>query len=223
MVRVKIQKLFYDEEIIQPVMVRLLTSTTDSSFINFSFLDGGSLLLCHPSENLRKLVPESVFHVPPNLPVQSKTKPDIELPSHENDQTVAHTKDIIARTKNSSFARNENSPASSDVNRKPSKSDRNCDTQPYKTNVDQNICLLSRPTMVFIMEQHNLEKLRYSLKRSLRVATARIYSLQALNWLMRSVTQTSCLHDLMWWFVSSLKPAALDDVSKNDETVYLNQ
>lgn len=56
------------------------------------------------------------------------------------------------------------------------------------------------------MESHNLEKLRYSLKRNLRVSTCRIYSLQSLNWLMRSVTQTSCLHDLMWWFVTSLKP-----------------
>lgn len=30
---------------------------------------------------------------------------------------------------------------------------------------------------------------------------------------MRSVTQTSCLHDLMWWFVSSLKPANLVTVA----------
>lgn len=148
--------------------------------------------------------------------------PDVALPSLENEQVIPNAKDSSAKTKNSSLARNENTPSSSvDANRKTSsKSDRNSDSQPYKSNnIDQNICLLSRPTMVFIMEQHNLEKLRYSLKRSLRVATARIYSLQALNWLMRSVTQTSCLHDLMWWFVSSLKPAVLDDVSKNDETV----
>lgn len=164
-----------------------------------------------------------MFQVPSNLPVQNKTKPDVALASHENEQVIPNAKDSSAKTKNSSFAHNENAPSSSsDANRKTSKSDKNPDTQPYKSNnIDQNICLLSRPTMVFIMEQHNLEKLRYSLKRSLRVATARIYSLQALNWLMRSVTQTSCLHDLMWWFVSSLKPAVLDDVSKNDETVHV--
>lgn len=179
------------------------------------------MLLCHPSENLRKLVPESVFQNSSNIPAQNKIKPDVALPSHENEQVIPNAKENIAKTKNSSFARNENSPSSSaDVNRKIGKSDRNSDTQPFKSNnIDQNICLLSRPTMVFIMEQHNLEKLRYSLKRSLRIATARIYSLQALNWLMRSVTQTSCLHDLMWWFVSSLKPTISDDVSKNDETV----
>lgn len=178
------------------------------------------MLLCHPSENLRKLVPESVFQPSSNLPTQSKIKPDVSLATHENEQVIpSHSKD--AKTKNSSLARNENnSPSSSaDANRKASKAERNSDTPFKSNNVDQNVCLLSRPTMVFIMEQHNLEKLRYSLKRSLRVATARIYSLQALNWLMRSVTQTSCLHDLMWWFVSSLKPAVLDDVSKNDETV----
>lgn len=165
-------------------------------------------------------MPESVFQVPSNLPQHNKPKPDDVLASHENEQIISNTKENAAKPKNSSAVRNENAPSSSaDVNRKTSKSDRNSDAQPYKSNIDQNICLLSRPTMVFIMEQHNLEKLRYSLKRSLRVATARIYSLQALNWLMRSVTQTSCLHDLMWWFVSSLKPPVLDDVSKNDETV----
>lgn len=83
---------------------------------------------------------------------------------------------------------------------------------------DQNINLLLRPSMAFILENHNLEKLLSSLKRSLRIATCRIYSLQALNWLMRSVTQTACLHDLMWWFVTSLKP--IDDI-KSDYAVML--
>ncbi|KAG4079975.1 hypothetical protein HA402_006287 [Bradysia odoriphaga] len=180
--------------------------------------DGGSLLLCHPSENLRKLVPESVFQVSSNVTTQNKIKTDVSLEPPENEQVIPNHV-TNAKTKNSSFVRNENVPSSSaDANRRTNRSERNSGT-PYKSNnIDQNVCLLSRPSMVFIMEQHNLDKLRNSLKRSLRVATARIYSLQALNWLMRSVTQTSCLHDLMWWFVSSLKPAVLDDSSKNDET-----
>lgn len=177
--------------------------------------------MCHPSENLRKLVPESIFQVSANLPIslQNKPKADVVIPTHENEQIIPNNKDNSPKTKNSSFARNENATASS-PDRKIAKSDRNSDTQPYKSNnIHQNVCLLSRPTMAFIMEHHNLEKLRYALKRSLRVATARIYSLQALNWLMRSVTQPSCLHDLMWWFVGSLKPTVSDDVSKNDEAV----
>lgn len=160
--------------------------------------------------------------MPSNLPVapSNKTKPGDVQPHHDNEQVIPNPKDDTPKAKNSILPRNENVPSSVEIKSKTSKSDKNADVQPFKTNnVDQKICLLSRPTMVFILEQHNLEKLRYSLKRSLRVATARIYSLQALNWLMRSVTQTSCLHDLMWWFVTSLKPPALDDVSKNDETV----
>ena len=30
---------------------------------------------------------------------------------------------------------------------------------------------------------------------------------QALNWLLRSVTQPTCLHDLLWCFVAALTPA----------------
>lgn len=35
--------------------------------------------------------------------------------------------------------------------------------------------------------------------------------MQALNWLLRCVTQPVCLHDLLWWFVTSLTPAESDD------------
>ncbi|XP_017493146.1 PREDICTED: LOW QUALITY PROTEIN: E3 ubiquitin-protein ligase highwire-like [Rhagoletis zephyria] len=70
--------------------------------------------------------------------------------------------------------------------------------------------LLQRPAMAFITQKHDLEKLRYAMKRSLRIAACRIYSLQALNWLLRSVTQSICLHDLMWWFVSSLTISAIE-------------
>lgn len=75
----------------------------------------------------------------------------------------------------------------------------------------QKICLMSRPTLAFVLQTHNLEKLRGALKRNLRVATCRIYALQALNWLMRSVTHPTCLHDLMWWFITSLNPTSVSD------------
>lgn len=77
--------------------------------------------------------------------------------------------------------------------------------------------LLSRPTLMFCLQSHNLEKLRYAMKRNLRIATCRIFALQALNWFIRSVTQTTCLHDLMWWFVSSLYPTTDDEIIKFDE------
>lgn len=169
------------------------------------FLDGGSLLLCHPSDNLRKLVPESIFSVvhAPTLHTTNKPSSDfMDLDDTGNDHP---------------FRRNENTTAGGDASVTDPHRKSNDKNKP---NTEQNICLLSRPTMVFILESHNLEKLRYSMRRSLRVATCRIYSLQALNWLMRSVTQTSCLHDLMWWFVTSLKTVVMEDMTeKVDEGV----
>lgn len=66
------------------------------------------------------------------------------------------------------------------------------------------VSLISRPTMSFIFDRHDLAQLRSIMRRSLRLATCRAYSLQAMNWLMRTTTQLVGLHDLMWWFVSAL-------------------
>ena len=33
---------------------------------------------------------------------------------------------------------------------------------------------------------------------------------QAFNWLVRSVTQPTCLHDLLWFFVASLAPCVTE-------------
>lgn len=44
----------------------------------------------------------------------------------------------------------------------------------------------------------------------------RVYAMQALNWLLRSVTQPVCLHDLLWWFVTSLTPVEIDTESEED-------
>lgn len=64
--------------------------------------------------------------------------------------------------------------------------------------------LLNRPTISFVFEKHDLDKLRYLLRKNLRKAICSVYGLQALNWLVRTVTQTTCVHDIMWWFISSL-------------------
>lgn len=66
--------------------------------------------------------------------------------------------------------------------------------------------LLHRPSMLFILEHHDLKKLKCLMKKKIQKTIGSIYSLQALNWIMRSVTQTVSIHDLMWWFVSALKP-----------------
>lgn len=73
---------------------------------------------------------------------------------------------------------------------------------------------LQRPVMIFILQRHDLESLQLAMKQALRKAACRVYALQALNWLLRSVTQPTSLHDLLWCFVAALAPIPLD---RNDE------
>lgn len=40
---------------------------------------------------------------------------------------------------------------------------------------------------------------------------------QALNWLIRSVVQQVCLHDLMWFFVDSLIPNTEEESEGGEE------
>lgn len=200
---------------------------------NNSTCDDGSLLLCHPSDNLRKLVPDSVFNISKiqksgNVDNEQPPKLEIPAPTNKSNTTDENSRnDFLFRRNENTFHQRSSAKDTITHQQKPIVGG---GTKLAPTTAEQNACLLSRPTMIFIMEPHNLEKLRYSLKRSLRVATCRIYSLQALNWLMRSVTQTSCLHDLMWWFVTSLKSSSssssslplpssnIDDGGKNEES-----
>ncbi|XP_046604041.1 E3 ubiquitin-protein ligase MYCBP2 isoform X2 [Neodiprion virginianus] len=78
--------------------------------------------------------------------------------------------------------------------------------------------ILRRPVMSFVLHQHNLQYLQLAMKQALRRAACRVYAMQALNWLLRSVTQPICLHDLLWWFLSALTPVTPDtlDVSEDD-------
>lgn len=64
--------------------------------------------------------------------------------------------------------------------------------------------LLRRPSVSFILHRHPLVALRLAMSHSLRKATCRLYAFQAMNWLLRNVSQPECLHDLLWWFVAAL-------------------
>uniref|UniRef100_A0A1B0CBG1 RCR-type E3 ubiquitin transferase n=2 Tax=Lutzomyia longipalpis TaxID=7200 RepID=A0A1B0CBG1_LUTLO len=159
------------------VLRRRNNSTCDS--------DAGSLLLCYPSNNLRKLVPDEFIGA--SCVVQSAAAPPQTVDELEGNTNVN--------------AEQAGMPSCSGK----------------KKDGGVAACLMSRPVMAFILKQHDLTKLRFAMKRSLRVATCRIYSLQALNWLMRTVTQTICLHDLMWWFVTSLTPVSEERVEPDGE------
>ncbi|GFN82137.1 myc binding protein 2 [Plakobranchus ocellatus] len=70
---------------------------------------------------------------------------------------------------------------------------------------------LHRPVMEFIVQRHDLEGLQLAMKQALRKAMCRVFALQAINWLVRSVVQQVCLHDLLWFFVDSLSPSNDDE------------
>uniref|UniRef100_A0ABM0LXG7 Probable E3 ubiquitin-protein ligase MYCBP2 n=1 Tax=Saccoglossus kowalevskii TaxID=10224 RepID=A0ABM0LXG7_SACKO len=79
---------------------------------------------------------------------------------------------------------------------------------------------LQRPVISFIMQRYDLEGLKIAMKQAVRKAACRVHAMQALNWLLRNVTQATCLHDLLWHFVSSLMPVPPE---KEEETAENNK
>lgn len=73
---------------------------------------------------------------------------------------------------------------------------------------DNALCekTLSRPVMAFVIQRHDLDNLQIAMRHALRKAVCRVFAMQGLNWLVRTVTQPTCIHDLLWFFVSSLSP-----------------
>ncbi|XP_071950592.1 E3 ubiquitin-protein ligase MYCBP2-like isoform X2 [Antedon mediterranea] len=84
-------------------------------------------------------------------------------------------------------------------------------------NSPRNCRALHRPVMTFIAQRHDLEGLRLAMRQAVRKAACRVYALQAFNWLLRSVTQLNCLHDLLWHFVVGLAPAPTEKEEESDE------
>ncbi|CAH0546546.1 unnamed protein product [Brassicogethes aeneus] len=76
--------------------------------------------------------------------------------------------------------------------------------------------LMERPVLQFLFENHDLESMQLAMKHALRKAMCRVYAMQALNWLLHSVTQPICLHDLLWWFVTSLTPVNIETECEED-------
>ncbi|CAN8006354.1 unnamed protein product, partial [Ixodes hexagonus] len=65
---------------------------------------------------------------------------------------------------------------------------------------------VQRPVMQFVLQRQDLDTMRVAIQQSLRKATCRVYAMQAFNWLLRNVTQPTCLHDLLWCLVTALSP-----------------
>ena len=76
--------------------------------------------------------------------------------------------------------------------------------------------LLDSPVLSFLLQWNDLDSLQVSMQQSLRKAVCRSYSMQAFTWLLRSVSQPVCIHDLLWFLISSwqLQPA-VKETNKN--------
>lgn len=165
----------------------------------------GSLLLCNPSENLRKLIPDELFQTL-NTTTQPhgtflKTSVTAKFENYHTDRGAKPDGEASVTVNASGSKANENATHNDELIAKHNELEAS----------RQKICLMTRPTLAFVLQTHNLDKLRGAMKRNLRVATCRIYALQAMNWLIRSVTLPTSVHDLMWWFVTSLNPLTIGD------------
>lgn len=157
----------------------------------------GSSSLCQPSENLRKLVPEEVFNF--NAAVQSYSKmASVMMATPSKGSAISENLD----------AKNENAvdkpflAIGGDAHdhefvmaarHVEPRAKQRCAVESIVGNVDMtkpapNAALIEmpnllvRPTIAFCFQSHNLERLRYAMKRNLRIATLRLWALQAMNW-----------------------------------------
>ena len=79
--------------------------------------------------------------------------------------------------------------------------------------------LLDSPIVSFLMRWNDLEALQTTMQLTLRKAVCRAYAMQAFNWLLRSVSQPVCIHDLLWCLISSFNDpkSFVEKPKKEDE------
>ncbi|RWS17339.1 E3 ubiquitin-protein ligase MYCBP2-like isoform X4 [Dinothrombium tinctorium] len=90
-------------------------------------------------------------------------------------------------------------------------------SSPYSSRHPSQSFPLQRPVLSFVFQQHDLNGLSIAMKNAIRKVACRSYALNALNWLLRTVTQPVALHDLMWSFVCALTPRSQESKAENEE------
>uniref|UniRef100_A0A4W5M9H3 RCR-type E3 ubiquitin transferase n=1 Tax=Hucho hucho TaxID=62062 RepID=A0A4W5M9H3_9TELE len=66
------------------------------------------------------------------------------------------------------------------------------------------------PVLAFVIQHHDLEGLEVAMKHALRKSACRVFAMEAFNWLLCNVIQTTSLHDILWHFVASLTPSPFE-------------
>ncbi|XP_041987793.1 E3 ubiquitin-protein ligase highwire [Aricia agestis] len=64
--------------------------------------------------------------------------------------------------------------------------------------------LIQSPVLSFILAKRDLPSHQQKMDAAVRINTVRQYAFEALNWLLRSTTQPTSVHDVMWWFCNAL-------------------
>ncbi|CAG7827587.1 unnamed protein product [Allacma fusca] len=68
----------------------------------------------------------------------------------------------------------------------------------------------------FVVDRHDLDNLKLYLFQAIRRVTCRSYGMQILAWLIKNVSQPTALHDLLWWYASSLEIKPDEEVIENE-------
>uniref|UniRef100_A0A8C8JY02 RCR-type E3 ubiquitin transferase n=1 Tax=Oncorhynchus tshawytscha TaxID=74940 RepID=A0A8C8JY02_ONCTS len=73
------------------------------------------------------------------------------------------------------------------------------------------------PVLAFVIQHHDLEGLEVAMKHALRKSACRVFAMEAFNWLLCNVIQTTSLHDILWHFVASLTPSPFEPKEEEEE------
>uniref|UniRef100_A0A671LHM8 E3 ubiquitin-protein ligase MYCBP2 n=1 Tax=Sinocyclocheilus anshuiensis TaxID=1608454 RepID=A0A671LHM8_9TELE len=73
------------------------------------------------------------------------------------------------------------------------------------------------PVLAFVIQHHDLEGLEVAMKHALRKSACRVFAMEAFNWLLCNVTQTTSLHDILWHFVASLTPSPFETEEEEED------
>ncbi|KAJ8404609.1 hypothetical protein AAFF_G00334720 [Aldrovandia affinis] len=73
------------------------------------------------------------------------------------------------------------------------------------------------PVLAFVIQHHDLEGLEVAMRHALRKSACRVSAMEAFNWLLCNVIQTTSLHDILWHFVASLTPSPFEPEDEEEE------
>ncbi|XP_047671327.1 E3 ubiquitin-protein ligase MYCBP2 isoform X17 [Tachysurus fulvidraco] len=73
------------------------------------------------------------------------------------------------------------------------------------------------PVLAFVIQHHDLEGLEVAMRHALRKSACRVFAMEAFNWLLCNVIQTTSLHDILWHFVASLTPSPCEPEEEEEE------